>query len=192
MAFTENNFIEFAEIHKCRLKGLDFLSDCSVKFIEHFYRTIVHLPSIIIVAEFSEPEHRVTGFFLLTKNKDEFMRYFLKKNVFKIVMSPSAYIPIAKAVLNKFLFRNQARFDYQNEGVYLCTALWAPKGTGTRIMIRSEAEMKKARFDYFYVTVFERNLTAINFYRKFGFKVIAEYETFRGKKFLLSKGLSKC
>ncbi|MDO9164522.1 MAG: GNAT family N-acetyltransferase [Rhodoferax sp.] len=117
------------------------------------------------------------------------MKYFIKRNLINIIRSPSAYIPITRAILNKLFLSEKIHFNYQNEGVYLCTAPDAPKGTGTRIMIKSEVEMKNAGFSIFYVTVFEKNVIALNFYNKFGFKAIAAYKTSRGKKILMSKEL---
>jgi hypothetical protein len=185
MQLTEQNFIEIAQIHKDRLK--DFIADCSVEFISLFYKTIIKLPSVKLITEKDKENDKVIGLYLLTTNKKEYLKYFFKKNIINIILSPSSYIPIIKAILSKLRHKSVSPVDNKHEGVYICVARGYENGTGLILIEKAENEIKSLGYNDLYAMVFEENKLAIKFFKAVGYKIIGEQNTLKGKKFIIKK-----
>jgi len=175
-----------AEIHKKELGGADFLSSCSKDFISYFYSQYSDDESnkLLIVKD----EDQVAGFVFLSLAKNRLFGDFLKRNLTKILLTPSALFSLFRTVLLKS--RTTLKHKYDVDIVYIAVGKkFQSKGYARKLLGKVEEHLKAHLISTYCLQVFKDNNRAVAFYEKYGFETIEEYSA-RGRiKLLMRKNI---
>ena len=181
-----SDIIQTAEIHRNQLAGADFLSSCSKDFISYFYSQYSDDESnkLLIVKE----EDQVAGFVFLSLAKNKLFGDFVKRNLTKILLTPSALFSLFRTVLLKS--RTTLKHKYDVDIVYIAVGKkFQSKGYAIKLLSKVEEYLKAHLISTYYLQVFKDNHRAFAFYEKYGFETIEEYIA-RGRiKLLMRKDI---
>lgn len=179
-------FDAVAEIHKKELGGSDFLSSCSRKFISFFYRCYEkdERNKLFTVEE----NGVIAGFAFLTLAKEVLFMDFVKSNIKKIIINPSALASLLKTLI--FRRKSTLKHEYEIDIVYIAVSKkYQSKGFARKLLRDVEEFLKQRNMKDYYLQVFKDNENAVRFYNKYGFEVIEEYEARSRAKLLMKKDL---
>jgi len=171
-----------AEIHKQELDGADFLSSCSTGFISYFYTYFNGDKNnkLFIVRDNEQP----AGFVFLTLSKKGLFKGFVKRNLCRIVFTPSALLSLIRTMSMKT--KSTIKHDYDVDIVYIAvSSKYQSKGNARKLLGMVEEYLKDNSINSYYLQVFKDNERAVGFYKKYGFEIIEEYSARERVKLLM-------
>jgi len=162
---------KIALIHKNELKGKGFFSRCSIKFISFFYKEISKERSTIIVYE-KNTKDAITGFAFFSTNL-EYNIVFFRKNLFRCLLFPSIYLPLASHVFQRLF--NYTKIDYCTELVQIAVdSSFKGQGVALKLIQLAEKALMDMGINSYFLQVHNNNLSAIKFYEKNGFIMVKD------------------
>jgi ribosomal protein S18 acetylase RimI-like enzyme len=186
-ATTNSDFHQIAVMHKESLGSIEFfLSKTSLKFITCFYAAVSKYSTTLLLANKNE-EGIVMGFLLSTEDRKNLLVRFFKENLYKVLLSPSAYYPIIYAVIRRL--KQPQTIEYRQEILYIASRPEF-RGRGVVSGLISEVERILAtKLKECYLQVHAENTRAYSLYKKLGFLDVLKYKTGKNEKIIMRKEL---
>jgi ribosomal protein S18 acetylase RimI-like enzyme len=170
----KNDALQIAKIHKSEIEG-GFLSSLKISFLQKFYEAIISFSGGFCVV--CKEEGSVIGFMSGLTSINSFYRYFVSRYFFSMIF---AFLPkIFNFDIIKKIFENifyPKKTENLSQAELLTTAVkkeFQGQGIGSQILQKFILEMKNRQIKAFKVLV-GKEMAAVNFYRKNGFKHLKE------------------
>lgn len=180
---SNKDFLQIAHIHKEMLKDTGFLSECSEKFIAKFYKCVNTFDSSLLFVVRKE-NNDIVGFIFLSSESRQYYKKFLLNNLFLILFYPSSIIPLIKAVLRKSI--NKSSYNYYVELVQIAIdASSRGKGFGKLLIQKGLKELYKRNISTVFLQVHADNHSAIQVYKKIGFKTVGKMSSYKRVKLVM-------
>lgn len=190
-SLSSSEYLQIACIHKKMLKNSGFLSDCTIKFINNFYKQVHQFSSSIIIIDKLDNSDIITGFALLSTDSNNFFNKFIFKNLFLIIGNPINLFAFIKALMRKTI--KKKLFLYNIELVHIAVDKdFQGKGIAKKIISELEAYLIKMNIKEYYLQVFDNNLIAKNLYIKNKFEILTSFKYGKRKKLLMKKNIAVC
>jgi len=171
-----------ADLHKSTIPG--FLSTLGSPFLTILYEKMAKDPNSFVLL--AKSEGRIEGFVSGSVNVRKFYKRFLINSFFQV------FITLIPQFLNPSVWKKiveTLRYPLKNgdlpQAELLSIAISKKargKGVAVRLFDSFKEEMERRRVKQFKVTVGSENLIANRFYKKVGFKLIAQREVHAGEK----------
>lgn len=188
---------KIVSVHENSFKDF-FLTSLGTRFLASYYKVLILSKKSFIIG-FYEDDHKLLGFCAVARESKKFNSRIVKENlpvflplVFKLFFTK----PLSLIRLVKNLSKSKpANIDAYNYAEVLSIAVSPSlqgKGAGKQMLNFTESILKNEMIHEISLTTdFYNNEKAINFYKKNGYSILYEFDTYPNRKmYRLNKNLT--